>query len=652
MQFRADIEGLRGVAILLVVLAHAGVPGMDGGFIGVDVFFVISGYLITGQLVGELRSRGQIDYWAFFERRVRRLVPALLLMLAVVVPVAGLLLPPSAFADQLSGARWAALWVSNIYFAVADYGYFDADAASNLFLHTWSLGVEEQFYLLWPAVMAISWKKGVRSWPFYAGLSACGYLLCVAVSHWDAMAAYYLMPTRLWQLAAGAAAYAATSTRAKMPGGAGAIGVGLVVASLLLIDENSSYPGMIALLPTLGAVLLVAGGGQSRWLAAPPLRFLGKVSYSWYLWHWPFLAIVPAMAFGEPTALQRVALVLASLLVAWGSCVLVEQPLRRRRSPTPRVAVVAGVLGALVVTAGLQWSIGVSRIAENDLAKRDSFESRINARISMPDVYSTPGCDQWYHSSDLVPCRIGSDGGVNGTMVLLADSVGAQWLPALESLARSRRLDLVVMTKSACLIADVPFVYERIKRRYVECEQWRSRAIEMIRKMRPQVLVIGSSGAYPIDATQWHDGTAAVLGSLASPEMDLLVLAPTPILPFSAPNCIATRGSERRNGFLDAPDCSASLTKVEHTQVISALKSAVERVESARFVDLNDLVCPQGACSAAVNGQLAYRDAQHLNASYVLSLSDAVVRRIGPMLTSSKGPKVSTAASSSGRTAN
>ncbi|HZX77217.1 acyltransferase family protein [Lysobacter sp.] len=652
MQFRADIEGLRGVAILLVVLAHAGVPGLQGGFIGVDVFFVISGYLITGQLLSELRTRDQIDYWAFFERRVRRLVPALLLMLAVVVPMAALLLPPSVFSDQLSAARWAALWVSNIYFAVADYGYFDHDATSNLFLHTWSLGVEEQFYLLWPAVMAIAWKKGFRSWPFYAGLSACGYLLCVAVSRWDAMAAYYLMPTRLWQLAAGAAAYVATTSRANISRGAGMIGTALVVVSLLLIDESSPYPGMIALLPTLGAVLLVVGGGGNRWLATPPLRFLGKVSYSWYLWHWPFLAILPAMAFGEPTRPQRLALVLVSLLVAWGSCILVEQPLRRRRSITPRLAVVAGVLGALAVTAGLQWSIGVSHLAEQDLAKQESFESRIKARITVPDIYSTPGCDQWYHSSDVVPCRIGTDGGVNGTMVVLADSVGAQWLPALEPLARNRGLDLVVMTKSACLIANVPFVYERIKRRYVECEQWRARAIEVIGKIRPKVLVIGSSGAYPIVATQWRDGTAAVLGSLASPEMELLVLAPTPILPFSAPNCIATRGRERRDGFLDAPDCAAPLKEVEHTDVISALKSATTGVERAHFVDLNDLVCPQGACSASVNGQLAYRDAQHLNASYVQSLSDAVMRRVGPMLTSSKGPKGSTAASSSGRTVN
>lgn len=650
MQFRADIEGLRGVAILLVVLAHAGVPGLEGGFIGVDVFFVISGYLITGQLLGELRSRGRIDYWAFFERRVRRLVPALLLMLAVVVPLAALLLPPSVFADQLSAARWAALWVSNIYFAVADYGYFDADAASNLFLHTWSLGVEEQFYLLWPAVMAFAWKKGLRSWPFYAGLAVCGYLLCVGVSHWDAMAAYYLMPTRLWQLAAGAAAYVATSGRANIPGALGTVGVGLVVVSLLLIDESSPYPGVIALLPTLGAVLIVAGG--SRWLVATPLRFLGKVSYSWYLWHWPFLVILPAMAFGELTPLQRLALVLASLLVAWGSCVLVEQPLRHRRSSTPRVAVLAGALGALVVTAGLQWSIGVSRVAGQDLARQESFESRIKARISVPGIYSIPGCDQWYHSSDVVPCRIGAGGGVNGTMIVLADSVGAQWLPALEPLARNRGLDLVVMTKSACVIADVPFVYERIKRRYVECEQWRARAIEMIVEMRPQVLVIGSSGAYPIDATQWRDGTATVLGSFASPEMDLLVLAPTPILPFSAPNCIATRGRERKGGFLDAPDCSAPLVEVEHSEILGALKSATGRVKHAHFVDLNDLVCPQGACSAAVNGQLAYRDAQHLNASYVQSLSDAVMRRLSPMLTSSKGAKVSTAASSPGRTSN
>ncbi|MBN7136895.1 hypothetical protein A7A76_19325 [Lysobacter enzymogenes] len=652
MTFRGDIEGLRGIAIALVVLAHAGVPGFGGGFIGVDVFFVISGYLITGQLLGELQARARIDFWAFFERRLRRLAPAMLAMLAATVALASLLLPGFALDGQLQAAGWAAVWLSNIHFMGADFGYFESGAAENLFLHTWSLGVEEQFYLLWPAAIALAWKAGLRSWKYFAGVAVLGFAVCLAVGRWDPMAAYYSMPTRLWQLAAGACVYVYAGPQGSGRRVVAWLGAALLVVGLCLIGPDSAYPGVSAVLPTLGAGLLLLGGREAAALQWRPLRFLGRVSYGWYLWHWPLLAMLPAMSLGTPSPAERAALVLASLLLAWASSVWLEEPIRRRRSARARPTVLAGVLGLLVVAVGLKLSMAPALEPMSTARVPQTFEQKVRARITLPKLYERPECDQWFKGSAVVPCQLGQARPGDGLMVLLADSVGADWSPALEAVAQRNGLRFMVITKSACLIADQPFVYERIKRRYVECERWRAGAIQAIARLRPDVVVIGSSQGYPLDAQQWQDGTVAVLRPLAAAANKVLVLMPTPMLPFNAPACVATRGREEDGGRLSAPDCAARLDEIERKDIEQALGAAVARVPGARLVNLNDLLCLNGVCSAVVDGQLAYRDAQHLNAAYVESLSGALAQRLAPLLAASQDTQPGPSPSNRQRTSN
>ncbi len=312
--YRPDIEGLRAVAILLVVAAHAGVPWLAGGFVGVDVFFVLSGYLITGLLAQEMRTTGSVRLLDFYARRLRRLLPALLFMVVGTVVAAALLLAPLEQSAQATAASAASLWISNLHFAFSQLDYFGPAAGSNLFLHTWSLGVEEQFYLVWPLLvlfLAGSWRwQAVRQdWSrllrgMLATVGTC-LALSVLLTYTRPEQGFYLMPSRAWQFALGAVivlAVAPADAAARRPAlldglcsagqgrALGWLGLTLVVGAGLLLDTQDAYPGVWAVLPSLGAAMLLAAGalapssGAAGLLAMPPLRRLGQVSYAWYLW--------------------------------------------------------------------------------------------------------------------------------------------------------------------------------------------------------------------------------------------------------------------------------------------------------------------------------------------------------------------------------
>lgn len=629
MVFRSGIEGLRGIAVTLVVLAHAGVPGMAAGFIGVDVFFVISGFLITGLLTMELQASGRVDYWSFFARRARRLAPALLVMVLLVSLAAVASLPRHALGSQLDSAFWAVLWVSNLHFALGSFDYFGAAAGDSLFLHTWSLGVEEQFYLLWPWCVVVSWRLWGRSSFWLGVLVLAGFITCMVVLHLDSTLAYYLMPTRLWQLASGALAYRMIAGSAGLSIARadyfGALGLLLLVVSLFIVGKGDPYPGWASLLPTLAATfLLVAGykgeGRISRLLSLPVLRLPGRISYSWYLWHWPLLMFLPALGLGWPSANQLAAIILLSFLVAWVSHAYIEEPFRRRSSSgATREVVGVAVLASIVLAALLYIGQALLTYVEPLDQGPATLEQRVYAQISLPSIYGQRACDQWYHSDDLVPCEIPTGSNRNGTILLIADSVGAQWVPALEHAARMQKRRLVVLTKSACPFVDEPVFYERINRIYTECTVWRERAIEYAIQLRPDAVVVGSTANYGFSSIQWVEGTVRLLDRLSAPGRSLLVLAPTPILPFDAPKCVVSRGHDLAGG-LTAPGCSALLAEVERQDVISALENAVRMVQGAVVLNLNDQVCPDGTCQAVLRGRLVYRDGQHVNAGFVEAL--------------------------------
>jgi peptidoglycan/LPS O-acetylase OafA/YrhL len=371
--FSPGVEGLRGVAVLLVVAFHA-LPRVAGGFIGVDVFFVISGYLITGLLVRELVATGRIDLVAFYGRRMRRLLPAATVVAMVVLPAGWLAVSPLDRPELVLDGGGAMLIVSNLRFAGAEGDYFAAVRDPSPFLHYWSLSLEEQFYLVWPGLLLLVTRRGRVRTAAVISLAIVG-VASWAMSLWLTEIApawgFYALPSRAWQFALGGLLAVAVSRAPAVAGraaslahGAAALagwtGLALVAVAVLAIDGSQAYPGLLALLPSIGA-LLVIGGATARWgpvllLGCRPLRFLGRISYSLYLWHWPIL-VIPATAAGITLEWPAsVALAALAVVVAWLSWRYVEEPFRRARVAGPRLTGLSLRLGTAAIAGSVLWA--------------------------------------------------------------------------------------------------------------------------------------------------------------------------------------------------------------------------------------------------------------------------------------------------------
>jgi peptidoglycan/LPS O-acetylase OafA/YrhL len=379
--FRPDIEGLRAVAVLAVVLFHADVPGFGGGYVGVDVFFVISGFLITGLLWRETKATCTVGLRRFYGARARRLLPASATVGVITVIGSAVLLPPLQARTAIGDGITSALYVSNYRFLLQGVDYSAPNVAVSPFQHYWSLGVEEQFYLVWPAlILGTAWlirrargrsrseaTSSQRPYLVVLGLvAAFSFALSLATTHWAPAAAFFSLPTRAWQLAAGGLVVLTADQWRRLPPRAGAItgwaGLALILLACTRFSTDTLYPGVAALLPTLGAALVIGAGcatpaqGCGRVLGLSPMRAIGRISYSWYLWHWPVLILAPLL-IGHPLGLTaRVAAALVSGGLAVLTLRFIENPLRFaapvRRSPGRSLAL-GGIATAVAVVVGL-----------------------------------------------------------------------------------------------------------------------------------------------------------------------------------------------------------------------------------------------------------------------------------------------------------
>lgn len=645
--YRGDIEGLRAVAILLVIAAHAGVPYLEGGFVGVDVFFVLSGFLITGLLTREIAKSGQLDFANFYARRLRRLLPALLTMLVVICAVALVVLAPGDQGRQATAAATAAIWLSNMSFAFAQLGYFSPDAASNLFLHTWSLGVEEQFYLIWPALMlwAFAAKRGGNA----NRLKVCMWLIgaaslvaCLVLTRTAPQMAFYLMPLRAWQFAAGALVWlysdssqalhsknvtvSPTVVRVQWLGWSG---LTAILLSAIWFDGSVAYPGWRALLPTAGAAaLLIAGkhganGGVSRLLSLRPMQAIGRISYAWYLWHWPVL-LLGASLIANDTAAYRAGLVAGSLVLAVLSYVWIESPIRHqtRWIARPRVTIWAAI--ALMIgtnVACIAWLNAAARWQNQPAQQRYG-----RAHRDAPVIYSM-GCDDWYHSADVHICGFGPRDATH-TAVLLGDSIGAQWFPALQGVINRPGWRLIVLTKSACPMVDEPYFYARIGKAYVVCANWRKQALLQIASMKPDIVMLGTAQTANFSKAQWVLGTKRVLNVLSPASGHVYIIRGTPHLPFDGPDCLSAQNwLPWRRAF--TAGCEAPAFSAHDDDVHRWLQVAATGFNNVSNIDLNSLICPNGTCRAERNRIVVFRDSQHLTASFMRELGPALQDQLG-----------------------
>jgi peptidoglycan/LPS O-acetylase OafA/YrhL len=650
--YRGDIEGLRAIAILLVVAAHAKVTWLTGGFIGVDVFFVLSGYLITGVLLREIEQTGQLRFARFYARRFRRLLPALLTVIAVTSVAALILLPPGEQGTQAIAAATAAIWSSNLHFAFAQLDYFSTGAAGNLFLHTWSLGVEEQFYLVWPALLVGALalgktgdaaKRAARLKAAMLIIGAASLVACLVTTGSAPQMAFYLMPLRAWQFATGALVWLyAAPAQTVTPSGrtrlqliayrwCGWFGLCLILLAGWWFDAGSAYPGWRALLPTLGSAAVILAGSHdisqasSRLLCWRPLQAIGHISYSWYLWHWPVLLLGNALTSTQQGVASQASLVALSLVLAALSYRWVESPVRHQARWLARPGVT--VMGALAIMIAanvlcIVWFNSAAKWLQSPTQQRYA-----QARVDAPIIYAV-GCDDWYHSATLNPCWFGSRNAKH-TAVLMGDSVDAQWFPAVATALDNPDWRLLVLTKSSCPMVDESIFYARIGRDFTECDTWRRRALDAVASLHPDIVILGSVETYAFTREQWTKGTTRVLSAISNASGHVYLLRATPQLPFNGPSCLSARHWPTwlhiRKDACQTPNSSRHAD-----EVYQWLTQASSGFANVSMLDMNDLVCPAGVCYAERNGLVVFRDAQHLTATFAESLGAAFGKRLAP----------------------
>jgi len=435
MQHRADIDGLRGLAVLAVVACHAGVPGLAGGFLGVDVFFVISGYLIAG-VIAERQAAGDFSLAGFWERRIRRILPALLVVALATMALAwGPLLPRDL--ESVARSALAALFsVSNLWFW-RDSGYFTGSDTLRPLLHTWSLGVEEQFYLAFPLFMLAAARLFPDRRRLVLALIAAASLATAAwcaTSHVEA--GFYLPVTRAWELLAGVLLALAPPLRLAPPArhAAGLAGLALILGSVALLSGETPWLGVATLAPCLGAALLIASGQQGiagRMLAWPPLVGIGLISYSLYLWHWPLLTLQRLTALGGHGGVATAGVIALALVLAVLTWRLVERPCRDRRFLTRRQ-----LFAAAAVCVGLTAAPALVILAADGFPHRfDARALALEKRLGKPPYgpYRSGTCflSSGYDSDDFRPdlCLARDPG--RPDWLLIGDSHAAHLLPGL-----------------------------------------------------------------------------------------------------------------------------------------------------------------------------------------------------------------------------
>ncbi len=612
MKYRADIDGLRAVAVLPVVLFHADVPLFSGGFVGVDVFFVISGYLITELLVREIESTSRISFMQFYARRARRLLPAFGLMLTCVLGAGVFLLTPIEQDTLARTALAAASYVSNFYFIAQSADYFAPDIKTNVLLHTWSLGVEEQFYLVWPAFIAAAyWLGGRRAFIACCALAvalsfAAGFMLN---QPW----AFFSLPARAWELGMGAlGSFIAMRSSATTRSLTGFAGLAAIVWFVITADAKTLSPVAMAL-PVVGTVAVLVSGTQgsivSSLLALWPFRMIGRVSYGWYLWHWPLLVIPRLVETWIPPTTRLLCVALA-LVIAVASYVLVEQPVRssRRLALRPILAIVLASLmtgGTIAASiADQQWAKGVF---SNDPQYQKLWMTASEPRL----------CTQWQRS-ELLECSYG-DANAPLTAVLFGDSLAGEWASTLKTIAEQQRWRMTTLLKGECSVPDI------FPSGPPDCHPWRQRAMERIAELHPSAVILSFSRVYPLWAgrARFEEALRATLARFSELGIPTVVIATTPTSGIDAPNCLM------RPGWISDPKvCDALRKDAIDAKLVEEIATAASNLTGVQVWDFTDWFCDDEVCPAVKGDTLVYSDGTHATAAFIRTLAPELERRL------------------------
>ncbi|MDX8513975.1 acyltransferase family protein [Mesorhizobium captivum] len=657
--YRPDVDGLRAIAVIAVILFHFGVPGFPGGFVGVDIFLVISGYLITRLLTAEGSELSLVE---FYGRRVRRILPAMMVMMGVSLAAGWFFLLPGDYASLGRSAAFSAAGLGNYYF-LWNTGYFDREAALLPLLHLWSLGVEEQFYLVWPALLmaASRMSRGGRSSSvvvicLVALISFSIALHLVAV---DPKQAFYGPFSRAWELALGGlVVFMPAVGRRGISEAFGLVGFCLIVASTVWLSSSQPFPGAYALLPVAGAVLLIwprsqtiLGAALSSW----PLRMTGKVSYSLYLWHWPILVFFRHYAGGStPTAGEASVLIATTWLAAYLSWRVVEEPARHLRF-LPLRTIAAGAVAASVVGFG-----GNAIFEAGGIASRIPKEG---AAMRSLDVMWDWQCPQLVRIDELGStfCAFGAPWDkARHRGILWGDSHAEHMAPLLDVVGQ--REDTSFFLYRACPAALGKAVHRNNPEEpaYKEsCASSRKAAVALLaRRSDIDIVVLASAwtnlanndlvaddGRHADKVRLVREGLQSLVEEISTPERRIGIIGQVPGPGLDLTSCAALRESKilRR--------CSTDMDSEGILRAWSPMVIALGSLAAGNgvfFVDPLQGMCPNRHCATYVNGEFIYRDGSHIRRNLKPETDAAVARMMGlypALATGDTQSRLSTAAS-------
>ncbi|TQL69435.1 peptidoglycan/LPS O-acetylase OafA/YrhL [Nocardioides albertanoniae] len=661
---RVDIQALRALAVSLVVVYHFWPGGLTGGYVGVDVFFVISGFLITTHLLDRVPG-GLRDLGEFWGRRIRRLLPAALTVIAATLAATWWIAPATIWDGTARQSVASAFYVQNWLLARDSVDYLAADDAATPVQHFWSLSVEEQFYLGWPVLillvglvarrrgMSLRRAAAVTMTLVVAASLACSVLLTDASS-------YFVTYTRVWELGAGGLVAVAAPVLARLPQGVRLglvwLGLALVVYAALVFDAATLFPGSAALVPVVGAALIVVadvrrGPLSPLWaMGRRPVQTLGDLSYSIYLWHWPLVILLPYAIGGPAPGAVKLLALCAVVLAAWATKVYVEDPLRGRRPlglPLRRSFVFA-LAGSLIIgTCGFalhrESEAQTRQVAAPSPAEDPCYASAALADDSCSphgsgDLYLPPlaavedksslfdrGCVLQMDDTSRKTCTFGSDAPDATPVALVGNSHAAMWAPALEKVARERNWRVTTYLMYECYTVDRPVSLPKAGATQA-CADWNRYVIDRVAAGEDRLVVVSNryyrtmaaaDGQQRASLALARKSSARVLERWSGAGKNVLVVKdpPTPPTP-NTPDCVAANPS--RLGACDgtvaetaSPDPMVAVARDLRPQGVTVLDTAAD-------------FCRDGRCYATIGGVVAYYDQSHVTTTYAKSLADRI----------------------------
>ena len=666
---RPEIQALRAVAVAVVVVYHLWPNTLAGGFVGVDVFFVISGFLITAHLMREADRTGRINLPKFWAKRIRRLLPASLTVLAASAVGVFLLVPQMYWTQFFQEIAASAVYAQNWVLAASSIDYLAAENVASPVQHFWSLSVEEQFYLVWPILIGLvvlaAQRLSLRArrslvFAALALVAAASLYYSVTYTASNPGEAYFATTTRAWEFAAGGL-LAVVGSAVKAPAGVrtlvayvGWAGIAYAVATY---SGQTAFPGSAALLPVLATVAVIWAGdpdsalSPNRLLGTRPVQFLGGVSYSVYLWHWP-LIVFATIVFVDVHDATKIAIVIASLGLAWLTTVLVENPARDwkalvgRRPRWTLLAMVIAVALVAVPTAAASWltsqqaSADTARAAVAVASADECFGASVFAVPAgacddvehetltplasfavddEPEVYHN-GCYSDLTTADLNTCVVG-DAASDTSVALIGDSHAVSWYPAMKTIAEDNSWALSPFLKSSCpmnaaLKEDEEAEVER------SCATWNDSLAETL-AAQPEALdmvVLSHSAAgdnYGSDQDA-IDGYRAAWEPLVERGTEVVVIRDVPRMEEGTNRCIA-----------DTAGADAACDRPENEAVLDDLMvEAAEDQPGITVIDMNDFFCRDGSCTPVAGGVVGYRDSHHITATYSATLAPYLEQRL------------------------